>query len=429
MKTKGLTLFGNKLATTTAAVIAFLCVSFASLSISAQNVHGNRPPQSAVSQVIADGQLSGDTIVSFVNFYPGSEIFELEGHSALRIRTPQLDVAISYGMFNFDDPGFVYRFVKGETDYWVGMLPWQPFMAAYGSDGRRIVEHQLNMTPQQKQRLLQLVDDNLKPENATYRYNYVRDNCATRPLRIVELAMGDSIVLGHPEAGLDGEMSYRDVMRHYHRNYPWYQFGIDLCLGPGIDYVLDNRQKAFAPVVLDSQMAGAAVGGRALVARTVVHNDVAADNAVDGATPWYLTPMAVCCLLLAAAIALTVRDICRRRVTRWFDSAMFGLYGLLGLMIWYLVLCSQHEATSPNWLALWLNPLLLFLAVAVWIKRIQRLVIWCQIAIFAVLLVLICAWPFTGQSMNAAFVPMIAAELIRVANYVYINRQLLGKKQ
>ncbi len=363
-----------------------------------------------------------DTIISIVNFYPGQEIFELEGHTALRVRMPNNDMAVSYGMFSFDDPNFVYRFVKGETDYWVGVVPWAYFAENYELHGRRIVEHQLNMSAEQRSRLLELLDENLKPENRVYRYNYIFDNCATRPLRIVELAMGDSIVLGNVAPDMAEDATFRDVMRHYHRNYPWYQFGIDLCLGPGIDRAMTNRERSFAPVVLDAQLLGAKVAGKPLVANTIVLNNVAEDEAVDGPTPWYLTPMSVFVLLLIIAILLTFRDVRRRKVTRWFDTILFFSFFVEGCIIFYLVTVSTHEATTPNWLIVWLNPLCIIPAVCEWIKRAEKLLIWYQIINFAVLLLLVVAWPWLGQSANPAFVPMIATTMIRSASYVYITR-------
>ena len=70
-----------------------------------------------------------------------------------------------------------------------------------------------------------------------------------RPLRAVELALGDSIILGPApfEANSFPRHTFRNIMRHYHANYPWYQFGIDLALGSGIDYELSRREMAFAP--------------------------------------------------------------------------------------------------------------------------------------------------------------------------------------
>ena len=367
------------------------------------------------------GAQTADTIVSFVNFYPGTDIYELEGHSALRIAMPQGDFAISYGTYDFEQPNFVYRFVKGETDYWVTAVPWQPFVRSYLRSGRRIVEHRIDMDSAQKQKLIDLISQNLLPENRTYRYNYVKDNCATRPLRILELALGDSIVLDRPASDMAGEHSFRTVMKHYHRNYPWYQFGIDLALGSGIDRRIDNREKAFAPVVLDSQLPGATVGGRRLVASSEAINDAAPDSAVAGPTPWYAGPLAISCLLLLVTIAITVRDLRRRKVTRWFDAALFALFGLAGLLISFLVFISVHEATSPNILLLWLNPFCFIPTVFIWINRCKIVVVSYQIVNFVAVIVLTVLWIAGFQAVNSAFIPLLACDAIRAISYIYLT--------
>ena len=59
---------------------------------------------------------SQDIQVSLITCSPGKEIYELEGHTALRIKTPDYDMAVNYGIFDFNSPNFIYRFVKGETD-------------------------------------------------------------------------------------------------------------------------------------------------------------------------------------------------------------------------------------------------------------------------------------------------------------------------
>lgn len=197
------------------------------------------------SVLSSSAAVPADTVVSMVTVDRGTEIYELEGHTALRITTPNLDVAISYGMFNFNKPGFVYRFVKGETDYSVGEIPWAVFVREYEHAGRSIQQQTLNLTSAEKARLMELIKINLQPENREYRYNYLRDNCATRPLRIVELAISDTIILGNADPALD---SFRNYMRHYHANYPWYQFGIDLALGNGIDAEMTEREKVLLPL-------------------------------------------------------------------------------------------------------------------------------------------------------------------------------------
>lgn len=361
-----------------------------------------------------------DTVVSFVNFYSGPDIYELEGHSALRIDMPAGDFAISYGTYNFDQPNFVYRFVKGETDYWVTAVPWQYMDNSYRNAGRRIVEHRIAMTPQQKQRLLELVNDNLRPENRTYRYNYVKDNCATRPLQILQLAMGDSIILDNAPDEIARCETFRDIMRHYHVNYPWYQFGIDLALGSGIDYKLNEREKAFAPVVLDRQLPGATVGGIPLVESTTVTNDVPADAAVCPPTPSVFSPLFLSIIILAITIMISIRDIRRHRISRWFDSTLFSIFGLAGCVISFLVFISVHEATSPNILLLWLNPLCFIPAFLIWINRCKVIIFSYQIVNFVALMVLLTLSIADVQTLNIAFYPLILADALRAATYIYL---------
>lgn len=362
-----------------------------------------------------------DTVVSIVNFYPGPEIYELEGHTALRIRMPGTDVAVSYGTYDFNQPNFVYRFVKGETDYWVTTMPWNYVERSYAGCGRRIVEHVLDLDSVQKKRLIDLIGQNLKPENRTYRYNYVKDNCATRPLRMVELALGDTIVLGEAGGEFAGMQTFRSIMRRCHRNYPWYQFGIDLALGSGIDYRIDLREKAFAPVVLDSQLRGAAVAGHALVKDTIVLNDVPGDSGVLDPTPWILSPITVSGILLLLILVLTVRDIRRGSVTRWVDAVLFGVFGLAGLLLTFLVFVSVHEATSPNMLLLWLNPLCFVPTIFIWINRCKVINLSYQIVNFVALIVLAIIWPVQSQSGNVAFIPLVLCDAIRSASYIYLT--------
>lgn len=359
-----------------------------------------------------------DTTISLITCYPGHDIYELEGHTGLRVRTPGADVAVSYGLFDFAAPNFVYRFVKGETDYRVGIMPWEYFFDSYRADGRRVDEQILNLDSEQKARLLELLEINLRPENRVYRYNYVKDNCATRPLAIVERAIGDSISLSG-NGLLSSAKTFRDVMRHYHRDYPWYQFGIDLALGSGIDYPISSREYTFVPLLLKEQLVGAETEGKVIAQPAITLLPQTAPS--PSPTPFYLSPLFVCWLVFALLLIATVRDLRRGRVTRWVDAAYFGALGLAGLLIAFLVFISVHEATSPNWLIFWLNPLCLIPTIFIWIKKCRKLVFCYQIINFAVVLIILLAWPLIPQSANAAFLPLVLGDLMRAASYIYLT--------
>jgi hypothetical protein len=302
-------------------------------------------------------------------------------------------------------------------------VPWSAFENAYTRQGRRIVEQQLNLNSDQTNRLLQLLTENLSPENRVYRYNYVKDNCATRPLSIVELALGDSIVLGPPSADIDKQHSFRDVMTYYHHNYPWYQFGIDLALGSGIDYKLSNREKAFAPVVLADQLESATAGGKKVVSRTNVINDVAADAAIEEQTPFLLTPIFVFSLILLLVLLISVHDVRAKRITPAVDTIIYGTIGLVSLLLTFLIFVSTHEATSPNWLYLWINPLCFIAAIGVWIKRAQKLVKCYQIVNFVAMLAFVVAIVGNAQHVNIAIIPILLADFVRSACFLLVSRK------
>ena len=71
--------------------------------------------------------LNDDTItVSFMTCDPGTEIYALYGHSAIRIRTASgADWVFNYGMFDFHTSNFVGRFVLGKTDYYMAAFPFE----------------------------------------------------------------------------------------------------------------------------------------------------------------------------------------------------------------------------------------------------------------------------------------------------------------
>ena len=124
--------------------------------------------------------------ISLITCHAGSVMYELCGHSAIRIQLDGQDWVVNYGLFEFQSKNFALKFLKGETDYRVGAYPFDIFMQHYLSENRRVVEQQLNLTPSQSWELLRLLEENLRPENCVYRYNYVKNNCATKPINLIE---------------------------------------------------------------------------------------------------------------------------------------------------------------------------------------------------------------------------------------------------
>lgn len=384
--------------------------------------------------IVAPFAASASTRVSLLTVAPGEQVYELDGHTALRFTEPGgSDYIVNWGVFDFNSPNFLYRFVKGETDYMAWPFYYEDFIEEYRRSGREVTEQVLDLTPLQTERLKILVQINLLPQNRTYRYNYIYDNCATRPLLLIEEAIGyqinipptDGFVYG--ETGITdpgGEHTFRGEMTRSHADYPWYQFGIDLALGSGLDKTINPRQRAYSPLYMKEALRNATYTDSAGVTHPVVKST---DTILPGvrvsrpATPWYLTPMAASILFLLLTLFICLRDIRRMTISRWFDTAVYGCFFIVSLLLTFLIFVSVHEATSPNWLYLWLNPLCIIPAALIWIKSCNRAVYCYQICNFAALTALMLLGICGIQGLNNAFYLLIAADMALSARYLYIS--------
>ncbi len=355
--------------------------------------------------------------ISLVTCYPGSRNYELYGHTMIRVQIEGQDLLFNYGIFNFKQSGFIYRFVKGDCDYSLAAYPMQYLTQGY--EDRKIVEQVLDLDDAQKVDIISFLWNNVQPENAVYRYGWAYNNCATKPRDIIENAVGGSLEYGNPKRG---EATFRSIMAHFDKNYPWQQFGIDMVLGYDLDHKLDYREQMFSPIILMEAMADATQerdGKRIPVVKaTNILVEGGDEGAVLGPTPMVLTPMFVLTLLLVIVLALTIKERLGKRHYRWLDSVVFGVYGLVGVLVAFLTFVSSHYGTSSNLHIVWLHPLLLLPAIMEWIKRMRPLVAIIHVVNALLIVLLAAGWYWLPQSGNMALVPMAGISLIRSVNYV-----------
>lgn len=375
----------------------------------------------AVSKPTNSAKQDTTLTVSLITCWPGSEIYELCGHEAIRIKGEGIDSVWNFGLFDFTEPNFVYRFVKGETDYSVGGYPFSYFLPEYIQRGSKVAEQVLNLTPAQARKIREMLQIKSLPQNRRYRYNYIRNNCSTQVADIIDEATdgkieyNDSVRYG----------SFREVMSHYHKNYPWYQFGINLALGSELDQPLKARDEFFVPTEYFRYMSTATLpGGAPVVKQTNILNE-GRDDAVLPPTPWYGGPL-FWSIVVAAISVLTIL-LCRKGSTGfnlWY-SIYYGIAGLAGCLIFFLVFFSEHAATSPNMLIFWLYPLQLIIPALIWNNRFRPAVnamMWINICVSVVMLIF---WPIysKGQSHEASFLILIGSDLLLSAFYALKGKQ------
>ena len=302
-------------------------------------------------------ELSDSARISVLTCSPGKAVWSLYGHTAIRVKDPlnRCDIVLNYGLFNFDSPHFVWRFCTGQTDYLMGASSLRSFLREYREQGRGVTEQVLNLSPAEKGRLWHSLYVNLLPENRTYRYNFFYDNCATRPRLKVEECLQDTLLYNvEPWFG-----TMRDVLAHYNDPASWGWFGISMLLGSPADRPASLTDQMFAPELMMDALANASKGGQPLVAET--HNLLECRPAALAGFP-IPSPILVFWILLAVVLGLSLWNRHRHKADFWLDGVVFGLYGLVGIVLFFLTFFSAHPATDGNWLLLWLHPLQLVFA-------------------------------------------------------------------
>lgn len=366
--------------------------------------------------------VSDSISVSLITYYPGSMIYELYGHAGIKIGFANgSGILYNYGIFDFNSPNFLYRFIKGETDYMVKGYSTDYLLRGY--TGRRVIEQVLNLSQRQAYYAAEYLYNEALPWNATYRYNYVLDNCSTRPRDVIELATGGTIQ--YPP--MQDTTTFRKIMHHYNANYAWSQFGIDLALGTGLDRTITYREQMFVPMILMQACSEATFelnGQRVpLVKETIILNEGSEQGNILPPTPRWATPMCIFSILLAITITISIFDCRRKKVSRWFDTIMYGAFTLDGLLMFFLIFISTHEATSPNWNGVWINPLYILPATLVWINSAKRVLYFYHFSNFAVLFALLLSWYWIPQVAHPAFLPLILCSVVRSVNYIIISRK------
>lgn len=313
--------------------------------------------------------------VWLVTAQPGDAVWERFGHNAIRILDTGSgrDVSYNWGIFSFDQPGFVARFLKGEmlymmAGYWTGLM-----VEAYTGVGRDVVLQELALTPAQRAQLLTFLEWNALPENRDYRYDYFRDNCSTRVRDALDQVLEGALAARFREA--DTGTSYRWHIRRLTRMDPLLFTGMDALLGAPGDAPISVWEEMFLPMTLRDALRDVTVEDEFGARTPLVLDEVRAGPGTRPADPvappqwlpWYAVLGAFLGGLLAwsgtaASGALATRGRGWARAAFAAVAVAWSLTaGLVGTLL-VLVLFTDHVFMTWNANVLLASPVSLVLA-------------------------------------------------------------------
>ena len=214
----------------------------------------------AAAGELADA-LSDAAQVSVLTASPGEDLYAAFGHTAIRVFDPltRVDWVFNYGTFVVDD-GFYVRFVRGRMDYRLGVERFGRFQNMYLRQGRALHEQVLNLGPEDVRALADFLEWNAQPENATYAYDFFRDNCATRVIDVLDEVFGGRFDAPCSET----DSTYLEALRPFTGGHPWSAWGMELILGAEASTAMPACGHAFLPDVLAHELNGMTLDGEPL---------------------------------------------------------------------------------------------------------------------------------------------------------------------
>ncbi|WP_288208116.1 DUF4105 domain-containing protein [uncultured Parabacteroides sp.] len=372
----------------------------------------------------AQNRLSDEAQISILTAAPSNdEVYTLYGHTAIRVidTLHKLDVVFNYGIFDFSKPNFVYRFTKGETDYKLAAYNFSHYIIEYQMRGSEVTEQVLNLTPEEIDKIWNALITNAQPENAVYRYNFFFDNCATRPVAIVEEQVNGEVKYNDPPK----PQTFRDLINYCTRSNPWLTFGCDLALGSPTDRVATPHEMMFLPVYLKDEFEKATIvtpdgSERKLVKSTTRIAEEVTDGD-QGNKEWF-TPMFCSILIFLLVLFTTYIEWKKKTYFRLVDCTLFLLAGVAGTVLFFLCFISTHPCIWPNWSIVWLQPFDLVAVILFAVKKFRKAAYYYHFINFAALTLLLAGWYFIPQHLNIAFIPLVATLWLRSGFGIYRGR-------
>jgi succinate dehydrogenase/fumarate reductase cytochrome b subunit len=367
-------------------------------------------------------ELSDKAEVSILTMGPGQQLYDSFGHSAFRVKDElnSIDLVYNYGVYDFNTPNFYLKFARGKLMYKLAVSSFLPFQNYYIRQNRWIEEQVLNLNQEEKQVMFEFLQNNAKPENSEYLYDFFYDNCATRIRDVLVSVLGDDLV--YKEGHITKNLTFRElIQKNVHWN-SWGSLGMDTAIGAVVDKEAAKWDYQFLPEYVMKGSANAKIKrGPTSVKLVKTTNSLFKNNPVKRGISFFTSPLFVFGILGLIILFVTYNDSKKNKRSRYLDALLFFTTGLIGTFILLLWFATDHSSTLNNYNILWTFPLSLLFSLAISKKNPKKWIGKYVLFLIIMLILLVLHW-FTGvQSYAKALIPLFIALGIR---YIYVYRFL-----
>ena len=367
--------------------------------------------------------LAKDAEISIITIGPGKQLYDSFGHNAIRVSDPSngKDLAFNYGTFDFNTPNFYIKFGQGKLPYALSVSTYDGFLRNYIAEKRWIKQQKLDLTYGEKIAIFEFLLKNAQPSNREYQYDFFLDNCATRIRDVLAVNLGSKLSYQDKQYA-PFLYSFRELIQQRLHWNSWGSLGIDIALGAVIDRTANPWEHQFLPDYVFESLKSATIT-RNNKTSALIKKETTINNPGPRArnTAFLLSPFFVFLVIALGIVYRTLRDSKQQKRSRWLDTVLFFVTGIVGVLLLVLWLATDHTATINNYNILWAFPVnLIFFTLLSkktpkkWLSRYLSFLI-------ILLILLVVHWCTGVQVFAGALLPLLIALSIR---YVYVIRYL-----
>jgi hypothetical protein len=356
-------------------------------------------------------RLTKDSKVSLITIYPGEELYSSFGHSAYWVYDPHsgIDRVYNYGTFNFNQPGFYTKFIRGKLLYELSVSDMQYLIWFYQQENRGIVEQVLNLSEKEKESLFEFLEKNYLPENRAYKYDFFFDNCSSRLRDALKVTCGKDLQFHQIEKE---KKSFRQLLDPFLIDKQWQDLGMDTGLGTPSDKIATPYDYMFLPIHLMNAFDSATINHGQKVEKLVKATNMLYRETPKKDKKEIVTP--ALCLWLFFLLILIVCWIqwTNKTAVLYLDLILWVFTGLLGFLIVFLWFGTDHKVTANNWNLIWAMPLNLIVILLAKKNKVKGLHYYFLLYGIALVFLLL-SWNLIPQEINMATFPFILVMAVR----------------
>lgn len=308
--------------------------------------------------------------VSLVVCDPSEVLYSTLGHAALHLQCPvfDLDYIFTYESENVRDK--IWTFLKGNLKMGMFALTPDEFLGDYRAEGRGVREYTINLSPAQKQKLWEVMDNHVR-QGTNLSYDYFHRGCAKSVVRVIHEAIGSSAIHYAPWPDKYAKQTQREIVRNFIDHAPWEEFFMYFLIGIDGDRDYPCEQKLIVPTDLVEvwQQASFDNGTPVLDSEPRILLESTRHN--EGT---WCTPLLVSLLLLLLAFV----------PWKGADYIVLAVASAAGAVMTYLIVFSGLPCTDWNWLIIPFNilPLLFWYWRQYWALPYAGIIgLWCLVMI------------------------------------------------